>query len=636
MAAIQIIDEDTQQRQGTFSDLLKKASSKIKKEASIVSVSINTNKTITVNSEGIFMSELDKKGNAIKKALSLIPIYPIEKLEPYDESRPFIVLEGITGNGNTIRKIVPLGALASPNQNREYIKDLSDSGFNLIERIPGTQYTLAKILLDMSIIMEREGILPVKRGAIKSGWHFPEEIENQNISITQPIHIIPGGALYVGTMPPIHETKGTQEEWKAIIQKAIQGSPGVIMAIAAASGSYMRGWIDIETKIYHFHGASSLGKTLAIKIAASITGTPSDGYLVNSWNASKTGFESLAEGLRHGFICFDEAHTMLETAKNPLDLLMGFANNEGALRGRVNGELRQKKNWNLSILSTGNTDLTHVGEGTAQDEALKVRVIEIDISKHRMFTWSDSSRAETIQSELNKCYGHGYHLIIEAITNNHIKYKQTYDSFAKLVSDETNELKEYGNVINRRAKAWGLMYTGLHILNDILDISEDDINTTSELIYNLATEEIHEASEIEKEIDNDIINEIRAFVMRNIVNFHIKGYWFTPFANISESPDEWEYQQKNSANTLTNNCKQMLGIIEQTESMNEAGEITGKVYISTTAGKLIKECPDLANLAMRAEKAGVLIRQESQGTKRFIKKKGLGNAYAFDLGAVPF
>lgn len=604
--------------------------------ANIVSAKIDTNRDIIISKSGIYMSEVNSKGVKVQKALSLIPIYPVEKLEPYDENRPFLVLEAIKGNGEIFRTIIPLSALASPNQNREYLKELNNAGFSLSEKIPGTQYTLAKILLDVSIILEREGNLPIKRGAIKSGWHFPEEIENSNISITQPIHIIPGGANYVGTMPAIHEVKGNAEEWKTIIQDAIKGSPGIISILSAAISSYMRGWIDIETKVFHFHGPSSLGKTLSMRMAASLTGSPSKGYLVNSWNASKAGFEALAEGISHGFLCLDEAHTMLNNAKNPLDLLMGFANNEGGLRGKVTGNLREKKNWNLNILSTGNTDLTHISEGTAQDEALKVRVIEIDISKHNIFSWSDSLRAETIESELNKHFGHGYHLIIDAITQNHIRYKEIYSEFSKAISEASKHLNESVNVINRRAKAWGLMYVGLHILDDILDISEDDINLTSELIYKLASEEIIDAGEMESEIDEDIINEVRSFVMRNLLYFHVKGYWFNEYSNNNDDDLNISSLQTDKAKYLSSNCKSMLGIIEQNEVMNEAGEITGKVYISTTAGKHIKECPDLADLAMRADKAGILVKQAGQGARRVIKKKGLGNAYAFDLSKVPF
>lgn len=556
-------------------------------------------------------------------SISQLPIKPIAILEPYDSDEVYIKLIARSLTAGDLEFTIPFGALASPKSYPGEIKLIQKHGFPMLQAIGKTGKTLSLLLHEQVVEMQRQGALAHIIGAMRPGWHWPDMSVAKSVS--KPLHIMPGADGYIGDLPAIVERRGDRTEWLKTIRQIIDESPGIGVVAAIAAGSYLRGWIPVETKIYHFHGDTSLGKTAAIKVAASMIGAIKSSYIISSWNASSVGYEKIAQAAMHGFIGLDESHAMLETCRDPLGLLMHMCNDEGLLRGTKNGGLREKNQWNISILSNGNSTLTHVGEGTAQGGALRARVLEVDAERFPLWSFNDSRKASEYEDALNRHHGHGYEMLIKCITDNPRKYIGIYDDAEKRISAEAATLGQPGNALARRAKGWCLARAGLELIADAFDLSEDAVSIARETIDDLERLDFDDAASDSGETAEGVRDEVRAYVMRNLRNFSVKGYWFTG------GTDDQAQRFKAQELTTEANKAGIIGVIEQEAQMLENGAITGRVYIASKANDKTRDTADLASLAAKADRFGLLIKQAGQAGKRIFKKRPIGNCYAFDL-----
>lgn len=578
--------------------------------------------SIACSEKGMTMIIEGAKGE-YSVSVSQLPIKPIAIMEPYDSDEVYIKLIARSLTAGDLEFTVPFGALASPKSYPTEIKLIQKHGFPMLQAIGKTGKTLSLLLHEQVVEMQRQGALAHVIGAMRPGWHWSDMSAVKSVS--RPLHITPGAENYIGDLPAIIERRGDKNEWLKTFRQIIDESPGVGVVAAIAAGSYLRGWIPVETKIYHFHGNTSLGKTAAMKVAASMIGAIKSSYTISSWNASSVGYEKVATAAMHGFIGLDESHAMLETARDPLGLLMHMCNDEGLLRGTKNGGLREKNQWNISILSNGNSTLTHVGEGTAQGGALRARVLEIDAERFPLWSFNDSRRASEYEDALNRHHGHGYDMLINRIVENPRKYIGIYDDAEKRISAEAAEIGQAGNALARRAKGWCLARAGLELIVDAFAISDDAASAAREYIDELERLDFNDAASDDGETPDGVRDEVRAYVMRNLRNFSIKGCWHTG------GTDEQAQRFKAQEMTAEANKSGVIGIVEQDGQMLENGLITGRVFISTKANDKTRDTADLAALAAKADRYGLLIKQASMSGKRVSKKRPLGNVYAFDL-----
>lgn len=221
--------------------------------------------------------------------------------------------------------------------------------------------------------------LPRKRVSHCTGWVGPVFLLGRT-PIGPPEHcegleLGPDGAadLVANSLRPRGTWRGWLEAWE-IARKY----PRLALAVYA---SVVPAFLDLCTEIppffVSFAGVTSVGKTGALRFAASVWGSPSDGEdggLVQSWDLTRTYLERLATGTRGLPLLLDEAQRARRgrpgesfVAQTIYDLTQGRGKGRGAPTG-----IQQQATWRSVCLSTGEQPLTSY----SQDGGTRARVLE--------------------------------------------------------------------------------------------------------------------------------------------------------------------------------------------------------------------------------------------------------------------
>lgn len=160
--------------------------------------------------------------------------------------------------------------------------------------------------------------------------------------------------LGAGAAAPVVTPKGTLEEWKRLNSEIAPHSKRLSFAICVALAAPVLPIIGDSSRIFHFHGMSTTGKTTAIRAAATVWGGT---RWVNSWNITATAASALAKKYNNLPLIFDE----LKQAKDAVEGV-SYAIGNGVDRGRAgrDGNAKETKAWSLYALSTGEGTLDEI------------------------------------------------------------------------------------------------------------------------------------------------------------------------------------------------------------------------------------------------------------------------------------
>jgi len=206
----------------------------------------------------------------------------------------------------------------------------------------------------------------------KTGWHgdtfvFPtqvvgnkaeEEIYFQREGFTNP-----------------YKQKGTLKGWRDTIGAYCVGNPRLIFSTSCAFASLLLKVLDMESGGFHIQGDSSTGKSTALKVAASVFGSPAD--YVHTWRATDNGLEGMASAHNDTLFILDELGQVDPNRAGEIAYML--ANGSGKARANKHGAARPSYSWRLLFLSSGEIDLaTHLSEGKRKIRAgQEIRLLTI-------------------------------------------------------------------------------------------------------------------------------------------------------------------------------------------------------------------------------------------------------------------
>ncbi|WP_270934310.1 DUF927 domain-containing protein [Falsiroseomonas oryzae] len=150
---------------------------------------------------------------------------------------------------------------------------------------------------------------------------------------------------------------GTLTGWRDGPAALAQGNGRLSVAICAALSSPVLDALGEDGAVVHFHGPSSCGKTTALRLAASVWGSPNagPGSVFASWRTTDNGLEGrLAERSGVGLV-LDEIGQAAAAAVGSAAYML--ANGTGKARANRAGEVRTVKRWRLAALSSGEAGL---------------------------------------------------------------------------------------------------------------------------------------------------------------------------------------------------------------------------------------------------------------------------------------
>ncbi len=193
---------------------------------------------------------------------------------------------------------------------------------------------------------------------------------------------------------PALSSKGSVEEWRDSIGRLAAGNSRLVFAISTALAPALAKLVGEDSGGFHFRGASSSGKSTALKVAASVWGNPQ--AYCRLWRSTANGLEGLAALHNDGLLILDELSQLDPREAGEAAYLL--ANGQGKTRASRSGTVRKSSQWSLFFLSAGEESLTALmaksGQRSNAGQEIRLADIEADAG-------SNMGVFETIHDQLS-------------------------------------------------------------------------------------------------------------------------------------------------------------------------------------------------------------------------------------------
>jgi putative DNA primase/helicase len=261
---------------------------------------------------------------------------------------------------------------------------------------------------------------------------------------------------------PAFSVAGAVEDWRREVAALAAGNSRLVFAISVAFAGPLVEMAGEDSGGFHLRGASSSGKTTALKIAASVWGNPS--AYCRLWRTTNNGLEGLAALHNDGLLILDELAQIDPREAGEAAYLL--ANGRGKARAARNGTARQSASWRLLFLSAGEESLSalmaRAGQRPSAGQEIRLADIESDAAAgmgafetvHRHKTPGDLATA--LRDAASRYYGAAGAAWIRFLVTD----RASLDS--RLVDDIRHFVKEVlpdsaGGQVERVARRFGLV-----------------------------------------------------------------------------------------------------------------------------------------------------------------------------------
>ncbi len=320
---------------------------------------------------------------------------------------------------------------------REYRKELASQGLNI------TTNTKQRSYLDTYIQN-----YPIHKRALcvdKLGWHGEQYIlpdgaigsDSKQLIVYQSANVINSTLSQQGTLA----------QWRDELCKPLAEQSRFVFSIACAFAGQLLELLDDDGGGFHIVGSSTMGKSLSLKVAASVWGNP-DRY-VKTWRSTDNALEGIASECNDGFLPLDEISDSDAKAVGRTIYMLG--NGTGKGRSTVTGHNRTTKTWRIIFLSNGEESLQNfmAQAGQKTNAGIEVRVAHIDADAGAgndlrtfdslVLADTGAAQADKIKELYYRYYGVAGMAWLEHITTDKIattaKAKQLVNDFMSKYSD---------------------------------------------------------------------------------------------------------------------------------------------------------------------------------------------------------
>ncbi len=320
-------------------------------------------------------------GNGQRVTVCTHPILPVRRLVGAETGETKLELAWRRGSGDWRRKIVPKTTLSGTTA----IISLAASDVDVTSE--NARY-LVKYLAELD--STNYETLPTERSIDRLGWVKGEGF----VPYCEGLHF-DGDETYRHLYETVHP-EGNADAWLGLMRsmRAAESIPARIM-LAASFASALVEPVGALPFFVHLWGGSGAGKTVALKVAASVWADPHMGKYVTSFHATSVGLE-LTAGFCHSLpLCVDELQ--IDARRDLDETVYQLSEGVGKKRGAKNGGIQKSATWQLCVLTTGEMPLT-----TPQSRGgVLNRCIEIDCKDQSLF-----KHPAALVSCLEKNYGH--------------------------------------------------------------------------------------------------------------------------------------------------------------------------------------------------------------------------------------
>ena len=239
---------------------------------------------------------------------------------------------------------------------------------------------------------------------------------------------------------------GSIEEWREQVSDLCQNNSLLTFSLCAALAPILlRYFSEINTTIFHLVGRSSIGKTTALKVAASVWGNPK--RYIKQWRATGNAQEGIAEKHNDSLLILDEIGQAND--KDIQQTVYMIGNEKGKSRMTVDAALRKTKSWRLLCLSSGEIGISEKIEAAGErvHGGVLVRCIDIEVQSAKgigifedLRCCNNGNEFSTIITErVSKYYGTAARFFTEGIVK--IDESTIRNTFRESLSRIKNALK---------------------------------------------------------------------------------------------------------------------------------------------------------------------------------------------------
>ncbi len=186
------------------------------------------------------------------------------------------------------------------------------------------------------------------------GWHGSVYVRPREVVGHNGEAVVFQNASFV---EPAFSVAGTAKEWRDHVAALAQGNSRLEFAICIAFAGALLEAAGEDSGGFHLYGLSSMGKTTALKLAASVWGrTEQPDPYWRAWRATTNGLEGLAALHNDGLLILDELNMADPLEAGEAAYLL--ANGQGKTRASRMGAARQPASWRVLFLSAGEETLS--------------------------------------------------------------------------------------------------------------------------------------------------------------------------------------------------------------------------------------------------------------------------------------
>ena len=342
------------------------------------------------NDAGIY--RLKQQGDMVKKDYACkMPIMPAAVLRNIETDTEKVQLAFRRTKSQWSKCVFPRSTISNKNK----IIELADRGIFV------TSDTAAALVTYLGACLANNAeIIPIIQSVERLGWvdgvfvPYDEALtldnDGQGAELARAVH-----------------SKGTLEEWAAYVAPLRKQSLYLQIVLAAAFASVLISKVKALPFVLHLWGGTGTGKTVALKVAASVWGNPEKYMLtLNGTTNALMGTSALLHDLP---LLADELQTIkIDTNFQNYDkLIMQLTEGKDRARLTQQSTLKEQKTWNNCFIFTGEEPITQSNSGGGT----KNRVIELQCKEQII------SNGNAVVNFIDSHYGSAGRAFIEHIAS---------------------------------------------------------------------------------------------------------------------------------------------------------------------------------------------------------------------------
>ncbi|QDJ10875.1 DNA primase traC [Roseomonas mucosa] len=269
-----------------------------------------------------------------------------------------VYLEWRDRDGRLHQHNVPRSALTSDPGMLE--ATLADQGLR-IGGTPEARMLLRRALTDMETSVRVTSVT-------RTGWHTPAGGASG--------YALADGSAIGGTAEPMVlmnpaedaarrvAVSGSADGWRDGVAALAVGNPVAVFCIAAAFVGPLLGIAGEDGGGVHLFGPSKRGKTVTLRMAASVWGPPDKAGALRDWRTTANALEAACEEAADGLLTLDEIQQA--EARDVVGAIYAMGNGGGKGRLRSDASARRRRTWRTFFLSNGEIDVPTLANKAGQ------------------------------------------------------------------------------------------------------------------------------------------------------------------------------------------------------------------------------------------------------------------------------